>query len=155
MDLTTVLRQGQDVTTRAGASIFDARNGEMCLGDKSCLLAQSEVMRFAGPNSHLPYWLIGVYLVSNVTLNALNWYWFGKMIETVKKRFEGKPDDEVKTEKEVAVERRKSVVEHAADTLDREVMTGPRTPAVEKSEPFAMSSGIDGVTQVNQRRKGL
>jgi len=45
-----------------------------------------EVMRFAG-NRALPSWLAGVYLGSNIVLNTLNFYWFGKMIETIKSRF--------------------------------------------------------------------
>ena len=45
-----------------------------------------EVMRYAG-SYPLPNWLACVYLVSNIVLNTLNFYWFGKMIETVGKRF--------------------------------------------------------------------
>lgn len=153
MDLTTALREGHNVSSKVGANLFDTRNGQLCLGDKACVLAQSEVMKFTGAGSRVPYWLIAVYLVSNLTLNALNWYWFGKMIETVRKRFEGKPHDEFKSER--GQERRKSVIEHAADTLDREVMTGPVTPFVEKDEKLAMSSGIDGGAEVNKRRKDL
>ena len=55
------------------------------------------------------------------------------MIETVRKRFEDKPEQ--------AIKRRKSVVEDAADTLDREVLTGPITPAVEKTLDMAMTGG--------------
>ena len=43
-------------------------------------------MRFAG-DYDMPAWLAVVYLSSNVVLNTLNFYWFGKMIETIKKRF--------------------------------------------------------------------
>lgn len=43
-------------------------------------------MRFAGEYS-MPAWLAVVYLSSNVVLNTLNFYWFGKMIEMIKKRF--------------------------------------------------------------------
>lgn len=43
-------------------------------------------MRFAG-DYPMPTWLAVVYLSSNVVLNTLNFYWFGKMIETIKKRF--------------------------------------------------------------------
>ena len=43
-------------------------------------------MRFAGYYD-MPVWLAVVYLSSNVVLNTLNFYWFGKMIETIKKRF--------------------------------------------------------------------
>lgn len=51
-----------------------------------------ELMRFAGEYV-VPTWLACVYLGSNVVLNTLNFYWFGKMIETIKKRFQEKPGD--------------------------------------------------------------
>ena len=44
------------------------------------------MMRFAG-DYPMPAWLGVVYLSSNIVLNTLNFYWFGKMIETIKKRF--------------------------------------------------------------------
>lgn len=37
----------------------------------------------------VPMWLAAVYLGSNVVLNCLNYYWFGRMIEAVRKRFVG------------------------------------------------------------------
>ncbi len=46
-----------------------------------------EMMRFAG-DRQVPLWLACTYLGSNVVLNTLNFYWFGKMIETVRKRFQ-------------------------------------------------------------------
>lgn len=46
------------------------------------------VMRFA-TGDQVPVWLAVVYLGSNVVLNTLNFYWFGKMIETVRSRFRG------------------------------------------------------------------
>lgn len=46
----------------------------------------NEVMKYAKGNN-IPPWLAIVYLGSNVVLNALNFYWFGKMIETIRKRF--------------------------------------------------------------------
>jgi hypothetical protein len=49
--------------------------------------SQAEVMRFAG-DAVVPLWLAAVYIGSNITLNSLNWYWFGKMIQTIRKRFE-------------------------------------------------------------------
>ena len=36
----------------------------------------------------VPLWLISAYLASNVILNGLNWFWFSKMIETLRKRFD-------------------------------------------------------------------
>ncbi|KAL8976469.1 MAG: hypothetical protein Q9177_006851 [Variospora cf. flavescens] len=52
------------------------------------------IMRFQpSPSSidNIPTWLALTYLGSNVVLNTLNFYWFGKMIETVKKRFRAPP----------------------------------------------------------------
>lgn len=45
-----------------------------------------EIMSFA-TGDKVPVWLAIVYLGSNVVLNTLNFYWFGKMIETVRGRF--------------------------------------------------------------------
>ncbi|KAJ4360617.1 uncharacterized protein N0V89_001183 [Didymosphaeria variabile] len=47
----------------------------------------SDIMRFAGERT-VPLWLAACYLLSNLTLNGLNWFWFGKMIETIRKRFD-------------------------------------------------------------------
>lgn len=44
-------------------------------------------MRFY-TGEQVPVWLAVVYLGSNVILNSLNFYWFGKMIETVRSRFQ-------------------------------------------------------------------
>jgi hypothetical protein len=51
-----------------------------------------EIMRFAGERI-VPVWLALVYLGANLTLNALNWVWFAKMIETVRKRFKPKVEE--------------------------------------------------------------
>lgn len=48
----------------------------------------NEMMRFAG-DEYVPVWLAFTYLGSNIVLNTLNFYWFGKMIEAVRKRFTG------------------------------------------------------------------
>lgn len=47
----------------------------------------TEIMRFSG-NRPMPYILAIGYLGANLTLNGLNWIWFSKMIETVRKRFD-------------------------------------------------------------------
>lgn len=36
----------------------------------------------------VPPWLAVAYVVSNTTLSALNFYWFGKMIQALMKRFD-------------------------------------------------------------------
>lgn len=85
-----------------------------------------EVMRFEG-GGVVPVWLAFTYLGSNIVLNTLNFYWFGKMIEAVKKRF--KPGKE----KEKAVVAMKSEVsEETADVVvDGE---GKKVMRVEKTE---------------------
>jgi hypothetical protein len=50
-------------------------------------IPMGDIMMFAGDRS-VPVWLAGCYLLSNVTLNGLNWFWFSKMIETLRKRFD-------------------------------------------------------------------
>jgi len=59
-----------------------------------------EIMRFAG-EEFIPLWLAFTYLGSNIILNTLNFYWFGKMIETVRKRFQP-PKEERKKSKATA-----------------------------------------------------
>ncbi|KAF2020991.1 DUF887-domain-containing protein [Aaosphaeria arxii CBS 175.79] len=51
------------------------------------LIPDNDIMRFAG-EGQVPFWLAGCYLASNLTLNGLNWFWFGKMIATIRKRFD-------------------------------------------------------------------
>lgn len=46
-----------------------------------------DIMQYAG-DRNLPAWLALSYLASNIVLNMLNYYWFGKMIETLRKRFD-------------------------------------------------------------------
>ena len=65
-----------------------------------------EVMRYAS-GANVPAWLGAVYLSSNVVLNTLNFYWFGKMIETIRKRFterKGTENGKTKEEDPVLVE---------------------------------------------------
>ena len=64
-----------DPLTRSSKAVFEPSEAD-----------SAEVMRFAG-NYSMPAWLAVVYLSSNIVLNTLNFYWFGKMIETIKKRF--------------------------------------------------------------------
>ncbi|KAL8686370.1 MAG: hypothetical protein Q9224_005466 [Gallowayella concinna] len=60
------------------------------------------LMRFNPYPEDMPLWLGLTYLGSNMLLNTLNFYWFGKMIETVKKRFSTpKNDKKAKEEEEV------------------------------------------------------
>ena len=48
---------------------------------------QGQRLAFAGGQG-IPLWLGMVYLASNLTLNSLNVFWFGKMIQTIRSRFD-------------------------------------------------------------------
>lgn len=49
--------------------------------------ADAEAMSFAGQRK-MPLWLAGSYLAANIVLNILNYYWFSKMIQTIRSRFD-------------------------------------------------------------------
>lgn len=70
------------------AQVFQAtRGGGMCI-DETCARANAEISRFKDYTAGgVPAWLVGTYVASNMVLNFLNYFWFGKMVETVLKRF--------------------------------------------------------------------
>ncbi|EHK98873.1 putative Uncharacterized TLC domain-containing protein C17A2.02c [Glarea lozoyensis 74030] len=70
-----------DALNNGTAAGYEAAHG------KSAAPIHNSVMQFAGPE-FVPLWLAFTYLGSNIVLNTLNFYWFGKMIETVRKRFQ-------------------------------------------------------------------
>lgn len=80
---------------------INALNGTDAAAGKSAAPLHSDVMRFAG-EEFVPLWLAFTYLGSNVVLNTLNFYWFGKMVETVRKRFQP-PKEQAQREKPVAM----------------------------------------------------
>lgn len=67
------------------------------LAAKDAALADPNVnnMAFVTEATTLPAWLAGTYLLANVTLNSLNWFWFVKMIAAVRKRFEPVKEEKV------------------------------------------------------------
>lgn len=85
-----------DVMNNTSSAALDAAAG------RSAIPIHESVMRFAG-EEYIPVWLAFTYLGSNIILNTLNFYWYGKMIEAIRKRFQ--PPKDVK-EKSIA---RKSV----------------------------------------------
>ncbi|KAK1598089.1 TLC domain-containing protein [Colletotrichum navitas] len=56
--------------------------------ERDAILAPTGVMKFATEASTVPTWLAVTYLISNLTLNSLNFYWFIMMIRAVRKRFQ-------------------------------------------------------------------
>lgn len=80
------------------AQVFESRDGALCMNE-DCVKAQAEIDKYSSfTAAGVPTWLVVTYLVSNVVLNVLNYYWFSKMIETVLKRFRGPPAKKEKTE---------------------------------------------------------
>jgi hypothetical protein len=67
---------------------------------KSAAPILGDIMQFAG-EEYVPLWLALTYLGSNVVLNTLNFYWFGKMIDAVRKRFQP-PKEKRRKEKPIA-----------------------------------------------------
>lgn len=129
-------------TTNSAVPLFVPRNGELCLGEESCVRAQAEVMQFARAGTPpVPVWLAALYLVSNILLNTLNLFWFGRMIETIRKRFKEIP------EKEKKAERRPSMLLEVADGLEQD----DRMHGSMVFESEGKSSGIEGAAGVEKR----
>jgi len=65
------------------------------------------LMRFAGTRK-IPYWVVFAYITSNLCLNGLNYYWFTKMVDAVRKRFtpqkEGKKEPQSLPAEQLIVE---------------------------------------------------
>jgi hypothetical protein len=119
----------------------------------------NEIMRFAG-NRPMPFWLAVGYLGANLTLNGLNWMWFGRMIETVRKRFDP-PLGTKGTKKEKVHE---PVLVEGID-VETDAEAGPDgTPIrVSGQDKLGLARGIDAVgrrsvevekTEVRSRRRG-
>lgn len=71
------------------AQVFEPRDGALCMNE-DCVKAQAQLDKYSSYTAAgVPTWLVLTYVVSNIVLNALNYYWFSKMIETVLKRFRG------------------------------------------------------------------
>lgn len=74
-----------DVMNSTSSAALDAAAG------RSAMPLHDGIMRFAG-EEYVPFWLAFTYLGSNIILNTLNFYWFGKMIEALRKRFTPQKD---------------------------------------------------------------
>ncbi|KAH8422837.1 TLC domain-containing protein [Aspergillus melleus] len=128
--------------------------------DEVCRSAGAEISRYASHTAGgIPTWLVLTYVVSNVVLNSLNYYWFSKMIETVMKRFRGpanpaQPPPAAKNEEEKTAQLTddiaQKVVLDAAAKLEQE--EGSLFHGDEINEKIA--SAVDtGITDELRRRK--
>ncbi|RYP73758.1 hypothetical protein DL771_003471 [Monosporascus sp. 5C6A] len=91
----------------------------------------AQTMQFVTNSTGVPWWLAAVYIGSNLTLNSLNFYWFVKMIDAVRKRFDP-------SKKEAQNKKKEPLVKINAD------------------EPKGATTGADGaVTELKARpRRG-
>ncbi|BCR83670.1 TLC domain-containing protein [Aspergillus chevalieri] len=104
------------------ANVFKIRDGNLCV-DEACAKAQAEISKYSHYTAAgTPTWLVVTYILSNIVLNSLNYYWFSKMIETVLKRFRGPAAAPTKKEEKEGVkeEEEKDVVLDAAAKLEQE-----------------------------------
>ncbi|KAF2465565.1 DUF887-domain-containing protein [Lindgomyces ingoldianus] len=102
------------------------------------LVHGDEIMQFAG-DQFVPVWLAGCYLASNITLNGLNWFWFGKMIETLRKRF----DPPLGTRKAEAELEKEKVLVEGIDVETEANTPAPLTPTPGSAESNENVEKID------------
>lgn len=119
--------------------------------------ATAQVTQFARQinETRLPLWLPAAYVASNLVLNSLNVYWFGLMIEAVRKRFREKKPEVKKTEEKVAAVLEPDVVLDAAETLEKQQGYFEAGDGAEllNNEPEGVSSAVqvDGGNEVKRR----
>lgn len=99
------------------APVFKLGEGGALCVDDSCLRANAEISQFAHhfTDVSLPQWLPIAYVISNLILNSLNFYWFSQMIDAVLKRFRQQP-----AEKKEAAPKDTVYVLDAAEKLEKE-----------------------------------
>ncbi|KAI2621052.1 DUF887-domain-containing protein [Hypoxylon sp. NC1633] len=61
----------------------------------------ADTMQYVSESTTIPLWLAAIYTGANLTLNSLNFYWFFKMIDAVRRRFNPDEKDSKTTEKAV------------------------------------------------------
>ncbi|OTB01492.1 hypothetical protein M426DRAFT_323384 [Hypoxylon sp. CI-4A] len=91
----------------------------------------TNTMQFVTQSTTVPLWLAAIYMGANLTLNSLNFYWFFKMIDAVRKRFDPKEQ-----EKEAKVEQKV--------TNDKAVTTGAQLDGVELKNRPRRGTLLDG-----------
>lgn len=136
--------------------IFGHRDGSLCI-DEVCAKANAEIARFAQySDGGVPGWLAFTYLTSNLLLNSLNFYWFGKMIATVLARFKEQPADaDGKDEKSTLEGLESDVVLDAAAKLeeeDRLFINGGLVDSSDEKSKTSSSQAASGKVSTRRRR---
>ncbi|RHZ61948.1 TLC domain-containing protein [Aspergillus thermomutatus] len=137
------------------ADVFQIRDGSLCVNE-ACAKAQAEISKFSKYTARgVPTWLVVTYVVSNLVLNGLNYYWFTKMIDAVVKRFRA-PAPEGKTKEEVQKLREElaqNVVIEAATKLEQE--EGAFTTGDLASEKIASAVDVGLSEELRKRKANL
>lgn len=131
------------------APVFQLGEGGALCADDSCLRANAEISQFAHyfTDVSLPQWLPIVYVISNLILNSLNFYWFSQMIDAVLKRFRQQPAKNEAAPKETAY------VLDAAKTLEKEQGYFETGDAAELAIPVATGvETVEGGDALKQRK---
>jgi hypothetical protein len=102
------------------APIFKLGEGGALCADDSCIRANAEISQFAHyfTDVSLPQWLPIAYVIANLILNSLNFYWFSQMIDAVLKRFRQPPSE--KKEAGLVPPKKPAYVLDAAEKLEKE-----------------------------------
>ncbi|KAF2130231.1 DUF887-domain-containing protein [Dothidotthia symphoricarpi CBS 119687] len=128
-------------------TLFDPDVGKLNTTTATSAALKTDMMRFAEGQT-VPLWLAGAYLASNITLNTLNWFWFGKMIETLRSRFDPpfgtrRPEHDLK----ISV----PVPEHEKVLIEG---THVSTPGATGTDTDEYPDSDDGAIKLEQSRNG-
>ena len=82
-DIFAAMRYQNTVEGKAWLKAPVSPSSSLSMGDSG--KAAREIWRFQP--ERIPTWLAASYLISSTVLTVLNVYWFGKMVETIRKRF--------------------------------------------------------------------
>lgn len=141
------------------AQVFQARDGSLCMNE-ACAKAQAQVDKYSKYTARgTPTWLVVTYVVSNLVLNTLNYYWFSKMVETVLKRFRSPTKENKKgdikqeplqaTQDEIASN---DIVLDAAAKLEQE-QGGPLLADEQRKFASALDINTTGLAEELRKRK--
>jgi len=118
---------------------------------------QGQRLAFVG-GQKIPLWLALAYLSSNITLNSLNIFWFGKMIQTIRKRFDppfgtkGVGVDEIHYEPQEKV---KAAARQAANAVTPSTQQGGSVKAARERAEAAMNGPVDTNDAASVQRANL
>ncbi|PWY76303.1 DUF887-domain-containing protein [Aspergillus heteromorphus CBS 117.55] len=143
------------------ASVFQIRDGSLCVNE-ACARAGIQVSKYAPHTAAgVPTWLVLTYVISNLVLNFLNYFWFSKMVETVLKRFRTPPAAADKTAEAKSAATEEKINHLREDIAQKVVLEAAAKLEQEEGGPFLddltdekVASAVDSrLTEELRRRK--